>query len=251
MPSSPAKRVLITGASAGLGRAMAQRLAVEHGWHVVAAARRLDKLESLKACAPDRIEPFVLDVTDPRAIDRASRNLDPLNGAILNAGITFYGPFSDGDAERDAAMIATNVTANVHLARALLATLTASQGRLLFIGSLGGLTPLPQQAVYSGTKAFIHAFALALREEVKGSGLDVGVFAPGGIETEMTDDPALDGLRDALADVDTVAGKAVDAFLRRKAFVIPGASNKLMAAAIKLLPRRLVAAAVARAYRQQ
>lgn len=242
------QRILITGASSGLGYAMAQQLATRHDVQVIATARRAERLETLQALAPDRISIFSLDVTDQAAVQDFSDHVGSLDGAILNAGVTQFGPFMDGDALQDMTIINTNVAANVKLTRALLPRLAQNGGHLLYVGSVGGLTPLPSQAVYSASKAFLHSFALALREELRAQGITVGVFAPGGMDTEMTDDPALDKLRGALAPVDIVAAQAIQAYMSGRALNVPGVSNKIMAAAIKFLPRALISRLVAKIY---
>lgn len=240
--------ILVTGASSGLGRAIATKLASQHGATVIATARREDKLRDLQSVAPDLIKPVALDLMDRDAIVEFCANLTRLDGAILNAGVTAYGSFRESDPEMDQTMIATNATANVLLTRSLLPKLEETRGRLLFVGSVGGLTPLPHQAVYSATKAFLHAFALALREEVREQGVTVGVFAPGGIKTEMTDDPALDHLRGSLSDAENVAKAVIKAYANGDRLTVPGLSNKTMAAAIKVLPQAVIGRAVKRIY---
>lgn len=240
--------ILVTGASSGLGRSVARRLALDYGATVIATARREDRLKTLQGEASDRIIPVRLDLQDKGAIADFCGTLEKLDGAVLNAGVTAYGPFLDSRAEQDEAIIATNAAANVSLVRGLLPYLEKSQGRLLFVGSVGGLTPLPYQAVYSGSKAFLHAFAFALREEVREQGIHIGVFAPGGIRTEMSDDPAVAKLQNSLADVETVADAAIKAYFSDKALTVSGASNKAMASAIKVLPRSLIGRVVKRIY---
>ena len=239
------QRILLTGASSGLGRAACVQLA-QAGATVLACARREDRLLDLAEAHPT-VEPHVLDVSDLDAVAAFCAALGPVDGAILNAGITEAGPFSDSSAARDAQLIATNVSANVALARGLRGAL--SGGRLVFVGSLGGMVPLPYQAVYSGSKAFLHHFALALREEWAGD-VSVGVFAPGGIRTEMTEVDALAKLDAHLADADAVAGALLDFYGSTRALSVPGGANKLTAAAARVLPRGLVGRVVERLYRE-
>ena len=229
------QRVLVTGASSGLGRALAVRLA-DQGARVIATARRQGPLDELGDRHPG-VETRILDLMDADGVTRLCRSVGALTGAVLNAGVTQVSPFLESSNEIDADMIETNVTANVRLARGLHSTL--SGGRLVMVGSLAGQIPLPYQAVYSGTKAFLRNFGLALREEWKGD-VSVGVFAPGGIKTEMTDIEALSRLQNMLADADQVAAELLEFYLSDKAYLIPGRMNRLSARAAGLLsaPRR-------------
>ena len=240
-------KILITGATSGLGREMALQLAAR-GESVLASGRRVERLAELEA--HDKISAAQLDLTSEKEIADFCSKTGPLSGVILNAGVTYADPFISGDFEKDAALIQTNVTANVQLIRTLLPKLKNSQGRILIIASLGGLTPLPYQAVYAGTKAFMINFGLSLREELKHENIQVGVFAPGGIKTEMTDIPAMKALEKDLAPVADVARAALKAYDTLPALTVPGAQNKLIAGLSKLAPRSLLAKQAERVYRK-
>ncbi|WP_298917963.1 SDR family NAD(P)-dependent oxidoreductase [uncultured Algimonas sp.] len=244
MPLSD-QRVLVTGASSGLGRALSVLLA-QGGAKVVATARRPDPLEDL-AERHAGVETRILDLLDPEGIQALCADAGPLTGAVLNAGVTDVGRFADGSDALDAAMIETNVMANIRLARGLHDALEG--GRLVFVGSMAGQIPLPYQAVYSGTKAFLHNFALALREEWNGR-TSVGVFEPGGIKTEMTDIDALATLQDHLADPDEVAAELLAFYTSDRAIRVPGRLNRLSAHAARLLPDATLARVMERIYRR-
>ena len=232
---------------------MALQLAAR-GDHVLASGRRAERLAELET--QGNISGLKLDLSSPENIAAACANMAPLSGVILNAGITFVDNFSTGDFETDSAIIQTNVIANVQLIRGLLPNLKQSpnlkqkNARILIIASLGGLTPLPYQSVYAGTKAFMINFGLSLREELKHNGVDVSVFAPGGIKTEMTDIPEMKGLEKELAPVETIAAAAIKAYDKMPALSVPGAQNKLVAAAAKLAPRRFMASQAEKIYRK-
>jgi len=191
-----------------------------------------------------------LDLSNPDEITSAIKNLPPLSGVILNAGITSVGPFRSGSFETDSKLIQTNVAANIQLIRELLPALKASQGRILIIASLGGMTPLPYQSVYAGTKAFMVNFGLSLREELKHENIGVSVFAPGGIKTEMTDIPAMKGLEKEMAPVADVAAAALKTYDKMPAISVPGTQNKLIAAVSKILPRSFLASQAEKIYRK-
>ena len=245
--------ILITGATSGLGREIALQLAAR-GEHVLASGRRAERLAELET--QSNISGLKLDLSSSENIASACNNMAPLSGVILNAGITFVDNFSAGDFEIDSALIQTNVTANVQLIRELLPNLKQSlnlkqkKGRILIIASLGGMSPLPYQSVYAGTKAFMINFGLSLREEIKRDGVKVCVFAPGGIKTEMTDIPAMKGLEKELAPVEAVAAAAIKAYDKMPALSVPGTKNKLVAAVSKIAPRRFMASQAEKIYRK-
>ncbi|MEP4050722.1 MAG: SDR family NAD(P)-dependent oxidoreductase [Litorimonas sp.] len=244
---SELSKILITGATSGLGREMAVQLAAR-GEHVVATGRRLDRLTDLEAHA--NISGMQLDLTSDEDIATFCNKMSPISGLILNAGITFADDFSAGDLETDAALVQTNVSANLNLIRRLLPSLKKSEGRILIIASLGGLVPVPYQSVYAGTKAFMVNFGLSLREELKGENVQVCVFAPGGIKTEMTDIPAMSHLEKNLAPVSDVAEAAIKAYDDMPNLMVPGVQNKFVAAAGKLMPRGFMARQAAKIYRK-
>ena len=167
---------------------------------------------------------------------------------ILNAGITFADSFVAGDFETDMSVIQTNVVANVQLIRELLPNLKTNKGRILIIASLAGMTPVPYQSIYAGTKAFMVNFGLSLREELKHDNIRVSVFAPGGIKTEMTDIPAMKGLESQMASAADIAAAAIKAYDKMPAITVPGAQNKLIAGLSKILPRGFLAAQTEKIY---
>lgn len=240
-------KILITGATSGLGREMALQLA-SRGDRILATGRRTERLSELETQAG--VSGLTLDLTSDADIIDFYKQTGPLSGVILNAGITFAEPFLSGDFETDAKLIQTNVTANLQLIRSLLPTLKDNQGRILIVASLGGLTPLPYQSVYAGTKAFMINFGLSLREEFKHENVKVSVFAPGGIKTEMTDIPTMKALEKDLAPVADVARAAIKAYDTMPALSVPGTQNKLIAGLSKLAPRGLLAKQAEKIYRK-
>lgn len=244
---TPQGHILVTGATSGLGREIAQQLAAR-GESIIATGRRDDRLAELSARG--NIQSLKLDLMSRDEITSACETMPPLSGIILNAGITAAERFSSGNIETDEALIQTNVVANLQLIRRLLPKLDTSGGRIFIIASLGGLTPVPYQAVYSGTKAFMVNFAMSLREELKHENIKVGVFAPGGIKTEMTDIPAMKSLEKQLAPAEDVAKAAIRAYDNMAPLTVPGFQNKCVAALSKILPRAFMASQAERIYRK-
>ena len=196
------------------------------------------------AKAHPTIEPHVLDVTDRVAVEEFAARAGRLDAAVLNAAVNPLGPFDGHSLDTDAATVATNITSNLHLARVLKPALAG--GRLVFVGSMAGGVPLPGQAVYSGTKAFVRNFALALRQEWAGE-VSVGLFEPGGIKTEMTAE--LSHMERHLAPVEDVARDLARFVASGRAARVPGGANRAVSRLARLLPPATLARISRRLYR--
>jgi uncharacterized protein len=253
---------LVTGASSGLGLEMARAIAREHGGHVLGVARRRDRLEALveelRGRHGVRAEGLVADLSRPEDVERVFAEATQgrqLHAALLNAGVTYWGEAVKLDARAFQAMLDTNVTSVVRLSSLLAPHLAANGtgGGLLFVSSVAGLIPVPYQAAYSGTKAFVLGYGQALAEELRPAGVSVTVFAPGGIATEMLEHSGL-GLRFKAGDVgmmsaEACARHALRAFTGRQGVCVPGLLNQTLALAARVLPRGLLARRTATLYR--
>jgi len=182
---------LVTGASAGIGRALAEALSAR-GVVVGLVARDRDRLHQLAAELPG--DPIVLpaDVTDRRSIERAVDDFAERTGGpdllFANAGIAHYGPFADVDVELAEQMVATNVSGTIYTVSATLPhMLDRVRGHVVVTSSGAGLRAFPWGAVYGGTKAFGRGFAEALRHELSGTGVSVTTVLPGEVETSLHD----------------------------------------------------------------
>ncbi len=184
------KTALITGATAGFGRAAARRF-VDAGWQVVATGRRADRLEVLRAELGDAVHTACFDVRDETAmraaLDALPERFRGIDLLVNNAGL------AQGTKPAQAAllsdwktMIDTNVTALATLTHALLPTLIARKGAIINISSVAGVYPYPGGNAYGGTKAFVSQFSLGLRSDLHGTGVRVTTIEPGMAETEFT-----------------------------------------------------------------
>ena len=244
--SAPHPVALITGASAGIGREFATRLA-GRGYDLILTARRRDRLADLatrmRAEHPGiRAEIIVADLADPAApaqiaaeVRGLGMNVDLL---VNNAGVGTHGRFEALPPEREHSEIAVNVTALVALTHAFLPSmLERGRGGVINVASTAAFQPVPYMAVYAGTKAFVRSFSEALHEEVRARGVRVVALCPGPTATEFfgTDIAAPRGPIRTVRDVVTTGFRAYDA---GAPVVIDGASNRLLIALSSLIPRR-------------
>lgn len=256
--------LLVTGASSGLGREIARRLALEHRANLYLAARRLDRLEALRdelSGTGVEIVPLAVDLSRPSDAIQLAQTVAqdtqrPLAGAVLNAGITYFGHALDESHEDFEQLLNTNIHSQVLLAKELSRAMLSQKtpGGLLMVSSLTCLTPFPYQATYGATKSFLTHFGRGLGHELEGTGISVTVFSPGGIATEMLDVSGMShhfGKNDfGIMGAELCARLAVKAFVRRKSFYIPGFSNQLLGTAMKLLPHSLVIPRISGIYRK-
>jgi short-subunit dehydrogenase len=181
--------VLITGASAGIGRATAVRLA-GRGHYVIATGRNAQALDQIKRTAKGKVDTLILDVTSSGSVDAAQREAVQLAGQngidvlINNAGYALAGPIesvSDADLK---AQFETNVFGPMRVIRAFLPAMRERRrGRIINISSVVGRLALPFFGPYNATKHAIEAFSDAMRNELRMFGIDVVLIEPGAIST--------------------------------------------------------------------
>ncbi|SOB78944.1 serine 3-dehydrogenase [Sphingomonas guangdongensis] len=179
--------VLVTGATAGIGRAAVSAFA-DAGWHVVATGRRADRLAAIEG---ERVRTLTFDVRDDDARDAA---LDSLAGSfaaidllINNAGLALgLEPAHKASLSNWRTMIDTNVTALVSITHKLLPGLVERRGAIINLSSVAATYPYPGGNVYAATKAFVRQFSLDLRADLHGTGVRVTSIEPGMVETEFT-----------------------------------------------------------------
>ena len=171
------RRALITGASTGIGRACAERLA-RGGWSVLAGVRR-------EGDAPPGTEEILLDVTDPDRIAAAAERVEELDALVNNAGIALAVPLEFIPLDELRRQLETNVVGQVAVTQALLPALRRSQGRVVFMGSIAGRSALPFLGPYAASKHALEAIADSLRVEVRPFGIHVAIVEPGTILTPI------------------------------------------------------------------
>ena len=245
---------LITGASGGIGEALARELA-RRRFDVVLAARSADKLDQV-AAAIEREHSvcatvLVSDLTAPGAaadlVERVRKHAGRLDVLVNNAGFGLLGPFRHTDLAIELDMIRLNVDVVTELTKRVLPDLLAARGRILNIASTAAFQPGPMMAVYYATKAYVLSFSEALASELSGSGVTVTCLCPGPTKTDFQRRGGVEGARlfaIGMMPAETVARRGVDAMLAGRRLVIPGVANWLGVQAIRLAPRRLPPALV-------
>jgi short-subunit dehydrogenase len=253
------KWVLVTGASSGLGYEMAYQLAHHHHANLIIAARRADKLNQLKTelerDADVQVKVIVSDLSVAEDVERLIA--DALNGqelyaAILNAGITHFGPHAELSRQDFERLLQTNVTSVVRITGELMKHFEQSgtEAGIMIVSSMAGIFPVPYQAAYSGTKSFLIGFANALAHEIKSPALSLTIFAPGGIVTEMTATEQFNDLQGWLMPVSQAAREGIYALKSRKFNYVPGALNRVGNVFMKLLPKKMIIGILARTYQR-
>jgi len=183
------KTILITGATAGFGRASAKRF-VHGGWNVIGTGRRSGRLRQLQEELGDAFLPLEIDMRERPAVESIADLSPPWSEIDLllnNAGLAPpTDPLPDTDWDRVEEVIDTNITGLVVLTRALLPMLIERKGQIINLSSVAATYPYRGGAVYAGTKAFVRQFSLDLRCDLAGTGVRVTSIEPGMAETEFT-----------------------------------------------------------------
>jgi uncharacterized protein len=265
--SAPTTRrvVVVTGASAGIGAALA-RVFAEHGHELVLIARRESKLDALadEIAAGGRPRPLVLaiDLAQPEAGARikaelAAHGLEP-EYIVNNAGFGLVGEAAQLDHAEQLAMIDLNIRSLTELSLAFADTLARLRGGILNVASVAGFIPGPGMAVYYASKAYVLSFSEALHHELARRGVRVSVLCPGPVPTEFqaragiprvpfprTGLPRVVGSNALTCTAEEVAEAGYDGLMRGRRVVVPGVANKAVTIITRLLPRRFVLEAVA------
>ncbi|MBI2684224.1 MAG: SDR family oxidoreductase [Actinobacteria bacterium] len=241
---------VVTGASAGIGRAYAESLA-GRGHPLLIVARREDRLRDLAAELTSRhgvsVTVAVCDLATTDGMAACREAIDawagPVDVAVLNAGIGSRGALADLPREREVGMVRLNVEAVVDLAAHVVPGMrTAGRGTIVIVSSAAAWQPLPFMATYAATKAFELSFAEALRGELRPHGVRVIAVCPGPTATEFSTGAAGAGWlrwlpQERPSGVVDATWRALD---RGKAHVATGSLARLAIGAARTFPRRLV-----------
>jgi len=183
--------VVITGASAGIGEAIAKRYARE-GFHLFLLARRQEKLQALKNQLNCPVDVFTLDVKDKASVNDVFNRIiekGPIDILVNNAGLALgLDPAHKAQLDDWEEMIDCNIKGLVYCTRAILPSMVLrNKGHIIHLGSVAGTYPYPGGNVYGATKAFVHQFSLNLRADLLGTDVRVTCIEPGLVgDTELS-----------------------------------------------------------------
>lgn len=254
------KWALVTGASAGIGVALARELAAG-GTNLILTARREDRLETLaselRAAHKISTEVISADLQQADARDHifafTCEKKITVDLLINNAGYGAYGEFAHSDLQWQLGMIQVNCSAVVHLTRLYLPEMVARRaGDVLILASTAAFQPVPYISTYAATKAFDLLFAEGLAEELRPYGVRVCALSPGSTESEFrqvanqAEVPASNRKQET---AEKVARTGLQALAAGKSYVISGIGNYLGTHAERLVPRRTVAGIAAKMFR--
>ena len=245
---------VITGASAGIGVALARAFA-RNGHDLALVARRQDRLDALadEIAATGARKPLVI------AADLVQRHAARGIGAALaaqdaepqylvnNAGFGLIGKAANRDRNEQLEMIDLNCRALTELSLAFVDSLARHRGGVLNVGSMAGFLPGPGMAVYYATKAYVLSFSEALHSELKPRGVRVSVLCPGPVPTEFA---ARAGISGDLAPgilvqtAEQVAEQGYRGLMHGQRVIVPGLANRLVALALRVIPRCVLLAAI-------
>jgi uncharacterized protein len=259
---SVSSTALVTGASSGIGAAMANELA-SRGYAITLVARREERLRSLATELTSEhgvtAEVIAADLGDAGAregfIDELGTRGRSVEVLVNNAGFGHQADFATSPRERMVEMVRVNLEAVVDLTSRFLGPMAErGRGSIINIASIGAFQPLPGSAVYGASKAFVLSFSEAIRTELRGSGVAVTAVCPGPVRTEFTEAAGIPGVEDRTPGMvwmspEDIARHAVDGASHDKRVVVPGMLNRASALAGQHSPRAVALPLIGRIWR--
>jgi short-subunit dehydrogenase len=245
---------LVTGASSGIGVTLAREFS-RNGHALALVARRKERLNALadELGESGGHKPIVIaaDLFERNAVREVAQVLEAMGAepqyVVNNAGFGLVGVASSLDRAEQLAMVDLNVRVLTELSLTFVDSMARQRGGLLNVGSMAGFLPGPGMAVYYATKAYVLSLSEALHSELKPRGVRVTVLCPGPVPTEFAERA---GIKEGLApgiltqSADKVARAGYRGLMQGKRVVVPGLVNKLVAVALRLVPRSMLLRAV-------
>lgn len=242
-----AKLAVVTGASGGIGLEFAKLLA-QAGYNLALVARSRARLESIAGELRDQygvnVQVATCDLAVANAAHQVLEAVPACDVLINNAGFANNGRFAELSESTILEEIQLNVATLTQLSRLYLPGMIARKdGKILNVASTAGFLPGPNMAVYYATKAYVISLSEALAEEARGTGVTVTVLCPGATATGFQERAKVETtplFRLPMAKASDVAKAGIDGMMRGIPVVVPGLTNKLVAIAPKITPRRLL-----------
>lgn len=248
----PSSTVLVTGASSGIGAELARELA-RRGYGLTLVARRKERLtelaEECRSAHGVEVEVHAVDLgrsgSRTRLITTLNGGEKDVVGVCNNAGFGSFGRFHELDLDNETEMVRLNVDAVHELTGAFLPDMVRRRaGAVLNVGSVAGFQPIPGNATYAATKAFVNSFSEAVHTDLGGTGVSCSVLCPGPVSTEFGEVAGAgefgSGPDFLWSKPSEVARAGVGAMVRGKRMVIPGLSNRAAATGGRFVPRSLL-----------
>jgi short-subunit dehydrogenase len=242
---------LITGASKGIGKAIAFEMAA-HGFDLLLASRSEEELQKTSTEITQvhkvKINHLAIDLSSIGAAKKISswcnENNFVVNALVNNAGYGIWGMFENVPLEEEQNMMQLHMNTMVDLCHAFIPVLKKNKpSYILNVSSTAAFQAVPAMSVYAATKAFVLTFTRALEYELRNSGIKVSCLIPGTTDTSFMDRAKMDALKEIAKKFEmhpeTVGKAAVNGLLNGTLEIIPGFSNKASAVATKFLPKRL------------
>ena len=245
------KIALITGASSGIGKALAENFA-QDGYDVILAARSVSKMESQAADLQERYNITATVIAADLESNEGAANLYReiknsgfmLSALANNAGYGTFGEFKDSTLQSELAMMQINMSTIVVLTKLFMPDLLATNGKIINTASTAAFQPGPYMAVYYATKAFVLSFSEAIAAELEGTGVTVTALCPGLTASGFQDKADMHASalvkNKNLPTAEEVAALGYRAMQRGQRVYIPGVINWLMVQSLRFTPRNLV-----------
>jgi uncharacterized protein len=259
---SVSNTALVTGASSGIGAAVAAELA-SRGFSLVLVARREERLRSLatelSAEHGAEVEIVAADLGHEAERDRLEQEVRSRGRAVEvlvnNAGFGHQADFARSPRERMVEMVRVNVEAVVDLTSRFLGSMVErGRGSVINVASTAAFQPLPGSAVYAASKSFVLSFSEAIRTELRGSGVTVTAVCPGPVKTEFTEVAGVGGVEERTPgavwmSAEEIARHALDGAEHDRRVVVPGTLNRVTALAGQHSPRAVALPLISRIWR--
>lgn len=232
-------KALITGASSGIGEAIARQLSAM-GYETILVARRKERLERLRDSLPCKSEAITADLSDMDAVVQLAKEHPDVDILVNNAGFGVYGEFTDTEFESENQMIDVNIRALHYLMKAYVPLLEKKGGKILNVASTAAFFPGPLLSSYYASKAYVLRLSRAVREELrrKKSSVNISVLCPGPVDTEFGKVSG-SNLGKGMLSAAYVAEIAVKGLMKNKAVIVPGFFMKCSAVLSKIVPESI------------